>query len=86
MKIFKFLRNTYMTEKETPLCLYTTFSYERETFVKVQNHWVCTLYEGCKMYGFLYVGGMAVAVDPGSPYSSGAVIRKQLIVGCILFY
>ena len=30
---------------------------------------------------------MAVVVaDPGSPSSSGAVIRKQLVVGCILLY
>ena len=27
---------------------------------------------------------MAVVFDPGSPSSSGAVIRKQLVVGCIL--
>ena len=26
---------------------------------------------------------MTVVVDPGSPSSSGAVIRKQLLVGCI---
>ena len=30
--------------------------------------------------------GVAVVVDPGSPSSSGAVIRKQPVVGCILFY
>ena len=29
---------------------------------------------------------MAVVVDPGSPSSSEAVIRKQLVIGCILFY
>ena len=29
---------------------------------------------------------MAVVVDPGSPSSSGAVIRKQLAVDCILHY
>ena len=29
---------------------------------------------------------MAVVVDQGSPSSSGAVIRKQLVVGCILLY
>ena len=29
---------------------------------------------------------MAVVIDPGSPSSSGAVIRKQLVVGCILLY
>ena len=29
---------------------------------------------------------MAVVVDPGSPSSSGAVIRKQLVVGCIILY
>ena len=29
---------------------------------------------------------MAVAVDQGSPTSSGAVIRKQLVVGCIPLY
>ena len=29
---------------------------------------------------------MAVVVDPGSPSSSGAVIRNQIVIGCILFY
>ena len=29
---------------------------------------------------------MAVVVDPHSPSSNGAVIRKQLVVGCILLY
>ena len=29
---------------------------------------------------------MVVVVYPGSPSSSGAVIRKQLVVGCILLY
>ena len=29
---------------------------------------------------------MAVVVDLVSPSSSGAVIRKQLVVGCILLY
>ena len=29
---------------------------------------------------------MAVVVHPGSPSSSGAVIRKQFVVGCILLY
>ena len=29
---------------------------------------------------------MAIAVDLGSPSSSGAVTRKQLVVGCILLY
>ena len=29
---------------------------------------------------------MAVVVDPGSPSSSGTVIRKQLVVGHILIY
>ena len=29
---------------------------------------------------------MDVVVDPGSPCSSGAEIRKQLVVGCILLY
>ena len=36
------------------------------------------------MYGFSWVGGMAVVVDQGSTSSSGAVKRKQLVVGCIL--
>ena len=30
--------------------------------------------------------GMAVVVDPGSLSSSGAVIRKQLVVSCFLLY
>ena len=34
---------------------------------------------------WLYLG-MAVLVDPGSPFSSGAVIRKQLFVGYILLH
>ena len=38
------------------------------------------------MYDFPWVGGIAVVVDPGSPSSSGAVIRKQLVVSCILLY
>ena len=38
------------------------------------------------MYGFPYIGGMAVAVDPCSPSSNGAVIRKQLVVSYILLY
>ena len=42
--------------------------------LKVQDVW------------FYLGGGMAVAVDPGSPSSSGAVIRKQLVIGCILLY
>ena len=29
---------------------------------------------------------MAVVVDPGSPSSRGAVIRKEPVVGCILLY
>ena len=29
---------------------------------------------------------IAVVFDPGSPSSSGAVIRKQVFVGCILLY
>ena len=29
---------------------------------------------------------MAVVVYPSSPSSSGAVIRKQLVVGCIVLY
>ena len=29
---------------------------------------------------------MAVVVNPSSPSSSGAVTRKQLVVGCILLY
>ena len=33
-----------------------------------------------------YVEGMAVVFDPGSPPSSEAVIRKQIVVGCILLY
>ena len=27
---------------------------------------------------------MSVVVDPGSPSSSGAVIKKHIVVGCIL--
>ena len=42
--------------------------------VKVQDVW------------FALVGDMAVVVDPSFPSSSGAVIRKQLVVGCILLY
>ena len=34
---------------------------------------------GCMMYGFPYVGDMAVVIDQGSPSS-----RKQLVAGCIL--
>ena len=30
--------------------------------------------------------GMVVAVDPGSPTSSGAVLRMRLVVGCIPLY
>ena len=37
------------------------------------------------MYGFPWVGGTAVVIDPGSPSNSGAVIRRQL-VDYILFY
>ena len=47
--------------------------------VKVENHCIFTLCEGCKMYGFPLVGGMAVAVDPGPPSSSGAVIGNNLL-------
>ena len=39
-----------------------------------------------RMYGFSQLAGMVVAVDLGSPSSSGAVIRKQLVVGCILLW
>ena len=42
--------------------------------VKVQNVWLSLGW------------GIAVVVDPGSPSSSKAVIRKQLAVDCILLY
>ena len=43
--------------------------------LRVQDIWF-SLSRGC----------MAIVVDPGFPSSSGAVIRKQLVVGCILLY
>ena len=45
--------------------------------VKVQNGGYTPCMKGA--------GHMVVVVDPSSPSSSGAVIRKQL-VGCILLY
>ena len=36
--------------------------------------------------GFSLGKGIPVVVDPGFPSSSGAVIRKQIVVGCILLY
>ena len=62
------------------------------TSVKVQNGWRGTellcmhLVHGrcARCMAFPMAGVMALVVDPGSPSSSGAVIRKQLVVGCIL--
>ena len=42
--------------------------------------------KGCKMYDFPQVGDVAAVIDQGSHSSSGTVIRKQLVVGCILLY